>query len=291
VTPLALALLAAAAAATPSASASAPGAAPSFDVGGGVSLTEDGELEVRVDLMNRGGTASGAVTVVGELAGHYDEAQVPAGVAAGATSAARLVFPREVPRPGVYPVVLLLDYAPAAAPGVAPAAAGVAPAARSQRAFLLLTLGATAAVPVRISAPEITLRDRALLPVDLESADGRAHRIRLRVLTPRGLNAERLQDEVAVPATGVARVSVPLLRGGVARPSRQGLLLVAETLDGDVAQASTSTSVVTVAAAVDLMPRWRDPFVVAAGLLLAAAAVLEWRHLRQLRRASADPAA
>ncbi|HEU0106911.1 MAG TPA: hypothetical protein VFT38_12115 [Vicinamibacteria bacterium] len=284
-TPLVFALLAAAAAATPAASASVPAiVGPTFDVGGAVVLTEEGELEVRVDLTNRGDAASGGVSVVGELAGHYDEARVPAGVAPGATAAARLVFPREVPRPGVYPVVLLLDYAP-------PAAAGVTPAARSQRAFLLLTLGATAAPPVRIRAPEVTLRDRVLLPVALESADGRAHRIRLRVLSPRGLNPEHLQDEVTVPASGTATVSVPLLRGGVPRPSRQGLLLVAESLDGEVAQASTSTSLVAVEAAADLRPRWRDPFIIAAGLLLAAAAVLEWRHLRRLRQATADPAA
>jgi hypothetical protein len=234
---------------------------------------------VRVDLTNRGG-AAGSVTVQGELAGHYDEARLPAGVAAGITAAVRLVFPREVPKPGVYPVVLLLDYSPAGAT-----------ATQSQRAYLLLTLGATAAAPVRITAPEILLRDRVLLPVALESADGRAHRIRLRVLTPRGLNPERLQDEVAVPASGTATVSVPLLRGGVQRRSRQGLLLVAETLDGDVAQASTATSIVEVEAASDLMPHWRDPFVITAGLLLAAAAVLEWIHLRAMRRTAADPAA
>jgi hypothetical protein len=283
VTPLLFALLAAAATPTPAASVPAS-VGPTFDVGGAVALTEEGELEVRVDLTNRGDAASGAVSVLGELAGHYEEARVPAGVAPGATAAARLVFPREVPRPGVYPVVLLLDYAPAAA-------AGVTPTARSQRAFLLLTLGATAAPPVRILAPEVTLRDRVLLPVVLESADGRAHRIRLRVLAPRGLNPERLQDEVAVPASGTATVSVPLLRGGVPRPSRQGLLLVAETLDGEVAQASTSTILVAVEPAAEPRSRWRDPFVVAAGLLLAAAAVLEWRHLRQLRQAAADPAA
>ena len=109
--------------------------------------------------------------------------------------------------------------------------------------------------------------------------------------TPRGLNPERLHDEVAVPASGAATVSVPLLRGGVQRASRQGLLLVAETLDGDVAQAATATSIVEVEAASHLMSRWRDPFVVAAGLLLAAAAFLEWRHLRELRPAPADPAA
>jgi hypothetical protein len=224
------------------------------------------------------------VTVQGELAGNYDEARLPDGVAAGAVASAQLVFPNQVARPGVYPVVLLLDYGPRAA-------AGAATPTQSQRAYLLLTLGATAPAPVRISAPEVTLRDRTLLPVMLESADGRAHRIRLRVLAPRGLNPERLQDEVAVPASGTATVSVPLLRGGVQRKSRQGLLLVAETLDGDVAQASTATSVVEVEAASDLMPHWRDPFVVAAGLLLAAAAFLEWLHLRALRQAPADPAA
>ncbi len=224
------------------------------------------------------------MTVQGELNGHYDEARLPEGIGSGATAAARLVFPPEVPRPGVYPVVLLLDYTPAAP-------AGVATVGQSQRAYLLLTLGATAAPPVRLSAPEVKLQDRALLPVALESADGRAHRIRLRVLAPRGLNPERLQDEVAVPASGAATVSVPLLRGGVLRKSRQGLLLVAETLDGEVAQASTATSVVEVEAADDLMPRWRDPFIVAAALLLAAAALLEWRHWRQVRRTAADPAA
>lgn len=267
------------------AASAAPGpAAPTFEVSGAVALTADDELEVRVDLTNRGAVGAGAVTVLGELAGHYDEAKVAAGIGPGATGAARLVFPHEVPRPGVYPVVLLLDYAPNTADGRATAAL-------SQRAFLLLTLGAAAAVPVRISAPEVTLRDRALLPVTLESADGRAHRVRVRVLTPRGLNPERAQDEVAVPASGPATVSVPLLRGGVPRPSRQGLLLVAETLDGEVAQATTSTTVVAVEAAADLMPRWRDPFIVAAALLLAAAAVLEWRHLRRLRRTASDPAA
>src|SRR4029079_16631918 len=94
-----------------------PSQAPAFEVGGNVALNEDGELEVRVDLTNRGG-ASGSLTVQGELAGHYDEARVAEGVAAGATAAVPLVFPREVPKPGVYPVVLLLDYAPAAPPGV-----------------------------------------------------------------------------------------------------------------------------------------------------------------------------
>jgi hypothetical protein len=280
-TPPAAAAAPAAAPHTPAPSPAAPRAAtPTFDVGGAVSLTEDGELEVRVDVTNRGGVASGPVTVTGELAGRYEEGKVPEGVAPDATASAPLVFPREVPRPGVYAVALLLDFA-------ARAPAGTASTALSQRAFLLLTLGATAPPPVRISAEAVTLRHRALLPVRLESADGRAHRVRLRVLGPRGLNAERAQDEVAVPASGTATVSVPLLRGGAPRPSRQGLLLIADTLDGELAQASTATSEVAVEAADDAMPRWRRPLLVAAILLLVAAGVLEWRHLARLRSAAA----
>jgi len=255
---------------------------PALDVSGAVSLAGDDRLEVRVDLTNRGG-AAGPVSVMGELAGNYDEAKVAGGIDAGATASAVLHFPRQVPRPGVHPLVLLLDYGPrAAAPG--------APAALSQRAFLLLSLGAAAPPAVRLSAPEVSLKDRALLPVSLQSADAAAHRVRLRVLTPRGLNPERAQDEVAVPATGLVTVSVPLLRGGVPRPSRQGVLLVAETLDGAVAQASTAATVVAVEAEVDLMPHLRVPFVVIAALLLLAAALLEWRHLRILMLARAQPA-
>jgi hypothetical protein len=280
---LLLAVLQSGTPAAAAASAAPPDTPPTFDVGGDVSLTDEGGLAVRVDLTNRGALPAGAVTVGGELAGHYDEAQVPEGVDPGRTASARLEFPREVPRPGVYPVVLLLDYAPrVVAPG--------APSALSQRAFLLLTLGAGAAPAVKVSAPEVPLRDRVALPVTLESLDGRPHRVRVRVLTPRGVNAERASDEAQVPARGTAVVSVPLLRGGVPRPSRQGVLLIAETLDGEVAQASAGTTVVAVEPGSDVMPHLRDPFIAAAALFLLAAAVLEWRRLRDLRRSS-DPAA
>jgi len=253
-------------------------------VSGAVSLSGEDVLEVRVDLTNRG-AAAGPVSVQGELAGSYDEAKIAEGIDAGATASARLHFPRQVPRPGVHPVVLLLDYAPRAS-----GMGSGAPAALSQRAFLLLSLGAAPPPAVRVSAPEVSLRDRALLPVRLESADGAAHRVRLRVLTPRGLNPERAQDEVAVPAAGAVSVAVPLLRGGVPRPSRQGVLLVAETLDGAAAQASTGTTVVAVSAPSDLMPHLRVPFVLVAALLLAAAAALEWRHLRGILSEGEAPA-
>ena len=146
--------------------------APGFDVAGSVALSGEEELEVSVDLTNRGNAPAGDVAVLGELAGHYDEAQVAAGIAPGRTGTARLRFPRQVPRPGVYALVLRLDYAPQT-----PAAGG--PAALSQRAFLLLSLGASAPPAVRLSAPAVVLADRVPLPVALESADGAAHRVRL----------------------------------------------------------------------------------------------------------------
>ncbi|HUG52457.1 MAG TPA: hypothetical protein VMR21_02605 [Vicinamibacteria bacterium] len=258
-------------------------AGPVLDVAGSVALTPEGDLAVAVELTNRGTVAAGAVTVLGELGGRYDEAKVTGGVPAGKAASAQLLFPHDVPRPGVYPLTLLLDYAPAPGTQGGPAV--------SQRAFLLLNLGAAAPAPVRISAPEITLRDRTPLPVTLESADGAAHRVRLRVLAPRGLNPESPSEEVSVPAAGRATVEVPLLRGGVPRRSRQGILLVAETLDGEVAQAAAATSVVSVASDPAVLPRLRVPLIVAAVALHVAAGVLEWLHVRRMRRAAARSAA
>jgi hypothetical protein len=272
VIPLLVALLAA---------APTPSAEPSFEVSGSVALADEDTLDVRVDLANHGGD-SGAVAIVGELAGHYDDATI-AGVGAGETGSARLGFPREVGRPGVYPVVLRLDYAPRVAP-----AGGVVPASR--RAFLLLSLGASASPAVRITAPEVLLGDRALLPVTLQSTDATAHRVRLRVLGPRGLNAERPRDDVDVPAGGRVTVEVPLLRGSVPRGSRQGVLMVAETLDGEVARTSTATTTVEVEPDPAWLPSLRVPLALVGLLLLVAAGVIEWHRWRQARGAPAEPA-
>jgi len=271
VTPLVFALLAAAGAS----------AAPAFEVSGSVALAGEDALDVRVDLANHGGD-SGAVAVVGELAGHYDEATVTA-IDAGGTGSAHLRFPRDAGRPGMYPVVLRLDFSPRVAP-----AGGVVP--ESRRAFLLLSLGASAPPAVRITVPEVLLADRVLLPVTLQSADATAHRVRLRVLGPRGLNAERARDEVDVPATGRVTVEVPLLRGSVPRGSRQGVLIVAETLDGELARTSTAVTTVEVEQDPAWLPSLRVPLVLVGLLLLVAAGVIEWRHLRPPRRAPVDPA-
>lgn len=256
-------------------------AAPAFEVSGSVALAGEDTLDVRVDLANHGGD-SGAVAMVGELAGRYDEATVTA-IDAGGTGSAHLRFPRDVGRPGMYPVVLRLDYAPRVAP-----AGGAVPASR--RAFLLLSLGASASPAVRLTAPEVPLADRVLLPVTLQSTDAAAHRVRLRVLGPRGLNAERARDEVDVPATGRVIVEVPLLRGSVPRGSRQGVLMVAETLDGELARTSTAVTTVEVEPEPAWLPSLRLPLVLVGLLLLLTAGVIEWRHLRPARGAPAEPA-
>jgi hypothetical protein len=261
--------------------AAPPPAPPAFEVSGSVALADEDTLDVRVDLANHGGD-SGAVALVGELSGHYDDATV-AGVGAGETGSARLRFPREVGRPGVYPVVLRLDYAPR----VAPTDIAVA---SSRRAFLLLSLGASAPPAVRITAPGVLLADRVLLPVTLQSLDAAAHRVRVRVLGPRGLNAERPRDEVAVPASGGVTVEVPLLRGSVPRGSRQGVLIVAETLDGELARTSTATTTVEVEPDPAWLPSLRVPLVLVGVLLILVAGVIEWRRLREARGAPVERA-
>jgi hypothetical protein len=76
----------------------------------------------------------------------------------------------------------------------------------------------------------------------------------------------------------------------VPRPSRQGVLVLAETTDGPVAGAAAATAVVQVEADRPVLSRLRVPIIVTAALLLVATAVLEWRHLRALRAAAVPPA-
>jgi hypothetical protein len=154
-----------------------------------------------------------------------------------------------------------------------------APPPTSQRAFLLLSVGANPPPALRVSAEEATLETAGALAVRVESADGAAHRARLRVLTPRGINANT-PVEVDVPASGAVTARVPLLRGTVARPSRQGVVAVAEAVDGDLAHAAVATTLVHVAADSAVLPRLRTWLAAAAILLLLAAAAVEWRSRR-----------
>lgn len=249
-------------------------AAVRFEVGGAVEAADEA-LDVRVDLTNGGDLAATSMEVRGEIGDEEDLVPLPAGVPAGAMRSVLFRFAR-VPPPGVHVLGLRLDYTEAAVPGRTPVTT-------SQRAYLLLSLGANPAPALRLTASEATISTRGAVPVRVESADGAAHRVRLRVLTPRGMNAES-PVEVDVPAAGAATVAVPLLRGNVPRPSRQGVLVVAEVLGGDLAQASVVATIVHVAPNPALLPRLRWPLGLGAAALLIAAAALE---ARSRRRASA----
>jgi hypothetical protein len=250
-----------------------------FEVGGAVESADEA-LDVRVDVINKGDVAATAVDVRGELGDEADQVPLPNGVPARATRSVLFRFAR-VPRPGVHVLGLRLDYTEAAAPGRTPVTT-------SQRAYLLLSLGADPAAALRLSAGEASITTRGTVPVRLESADGASHRVRVRVLTPRGLNAEA-PVEVEVPAAGAATAEIPVLRGNVPRPSRQGILVVAEVLGGDVAQANVAATLVHVAPDPAAMPKLRWPLAMLVVALLLAAAVVETRSRRRAPAAEESP--
>jgi hypothetical protein len=239
-----------------------------FAVSGAVD-TSDGALDVTVVLRNEGDVPASDVTVLGELLGHRQESRVPESVAGGAEGRALLRFPLEEQRPGLHALALRLDFTQPAG-------------ATSQRAYLLLALGTHDPPPpaVRLSVPDLELLDQGALEVGVESADGASHRVRLRVLTPRGLRAERSDGALEVPAAGRVSRPVTVYRGEAPRGQRQGVLVVAEA-EGDVARDAVATAGVDVAPDPALMPRLRVPLLALAAALLLAAVLAEYRRQRR----------
>jgi len=231
-------------------------------------------LEVRVDLANRGDTPAAALSVEGELLGGRDAARLEA-LPAGQTSSALLRFDVGAPRPGVYPLALHLQYSRPGAPTVE----------ASQRAYLLLALGASVPPAVRLAVPDVRIDVTAPVVARLESADARPHRVRLRLLTPRGLQPFGPDPEAQVPASGSASAELRLLRGTAPRPSRQGIVVLAETVGEELASASAATAVVDVEPDPAWLPRLRRPLAAAAVALLVAALYVE---LRRKRRSSSS---
>jgi len=86
-------------------------------------------LEVQVELTNRGDRAANGLVVTGELLGAEDQAGLDLPLGAGEAREVPLRFPLLPPRPGTYPVVLLLTYEDPPGQRV------------SQCAFLLVSLG------------------------------------------------------------------------------------------------------------------------------------------------------
>jgi hypothetical protein len=71
------------------------------------------------------------------------------------------------------------------------------------------------------------------------------------------------------------------LRGGAPRPSRQGVVVLAETLGGEVPNAAAGVAVVVVEADRAWVPRLRWPLAGLALALIGGAAFVEIRHKRR----------
>jgi hypothetical protein len=243
--------------------ARAAAAAARLEVKGSVQ-PEDEELVVSVQVDNRGDAAVAPLVIHGELLGRHDEAQKETGVAAGSWTEVQLRFPQDaVTRPGVHVVALRLDYQ--SRPSVAWS---------SQAAYLLLALGANPTPSVRVFVEEATIETRGRVEVGLESADGRPHVARLRLLTPKGLNPFGETGEVAVPAQGRVSAGIDVLRGSAERNTRHGILVAASTTDGDVQTAAVAEGAIVVEKDPAVMPRLRIPLtVLSIGMLLAATAI------------------
>jgi len=234
-------------------------------------------LEVRIELANRGDTPARGVSVEAELLGLRQQARLDDALLPGATASAVVRFDVGEPPSGVHALALHLQYARSAAAG------DIA----SQRGYLLLALAANPRPAVRLSAADLRLDTAAPVVVRLESADGRTHHVRVRLLTPRGLQPLGPSPVVDVPPQGGAAAELRLLRGGAPRPSRQGVVVLAETVDEEPANASAATVVVDVQPDPAWLPRLRLPLTVAGFALLAAAV---YRDLRQRRRRPTDAA-
>lgn len=221
-------------------------------------------LEVRLSFANRGDTTATSVDVEGELLSRRLRGRLVA-IPAGEERVLLLRYPPEVPRPGVHPLTLVADYS-----------AGSGGARASQCLYLLLALGAGASPPVSLTVEEVRLDSYGPLTVGVTSADAQAHRVRLRVVTARGLRADPPVD-LEVPAVGEVRARLPLLRAGAPRDSRQGVLVVAEEATGPLARAVVATAVVRVLPDPAWMPRLRWPLLALATLLLLVALVFEVR--------------
>jgi len=231
-------------------------------------------VEVRVDLTNRGDAVAHAVTIEAELLGGRERTRLEGDLPPGQTRGAYLRFAVGFPPAGVHPLALHVQYSRTGAGGDA----------ASQRAYLLLALGATPPAAVRLAAPDVRLDTSAAVTARLESADGRAHRVRLRLLTPLGLQPFGTEPEVDVPATGAVLGALKVLRGSAPRPSRQGVVVLAETVGEEVANASAATAVVEVQPDPAWLPRLRRPLAAVVMALLAAAIYAELREKRRRDR-------
>jgi hypothetical protein len=143
----------------------------------------------------------------------------------------------------------------------------------------MLSASRVAAAPstVRLFARDARVLYYGDVLVGVESADGAAHRVSIRVQTPAGLQAPD-PAEVTVPAAGRVTTTVRVWRSSASRGSRQALLVVAESMDGAAGPTVSLPVFADIQPDPAWMPRLRRPLGVLALLLMAAAAALEFRR-------------
>ena len=237
-----------------------------LDVAGAVVATSP-RLAVRVTLTNRGERPAGPIDVQGELFGEAQAARLPGTLAPRASGSVSLEFATPPPKPGLHALTLLVEHPLEGAPD----GAGN-PQMASQRAYVLLALGASPEPAVRMRSDPLRLDVRGTLGVHLESADGESRRVRLRALTARGIRSEGGPIDVDVPASGEVRADIPLARAGAARGTEHALLLVAETPELEVSRTAVAVGHAAVVADPSRLPGLRTPLL-ALGILLVAFAV------------------
>jgi hypothetical protein len=248
-------------------------AEPRLVIGGRVDTASP--LLVVLDLHNAGDAEARDVEVEGELVGEIDRARRHEPLAGGGRAPLALSFPRLKAAPGVHALALTVDYK------------DLRGAARTQRAWLLLSLGSVEAPPagLRLDVPETPIGTSADVKVTLTSTDREARRVRVRLLPPRGLQVLGPPATVDVPAEGHATAHIQLLRSGAARPSTQGIVVLAEWEQGGRAAALGTAATVRVEADPAVLPRVRRALVAAGAALLLFAA---WAELRRFRNAGSS---
>jgi hypothetical protein len=234
-------------------------------------------VQVRVDLANLGNEPAHGVTIEAELLGQRQVSKLDEDLPGQMGGNATFAFDVGALAPGVYPLALHVQYARSSAAGDT----------ASQRGYLLLALGASPRPAVRLTVPDVRLDTLAPIPIRVDSVDARPHRIRLRMLAPRGLQPFGPEAEVSVPQFGSVTAELRVLRGGAPRPSMQGLVLLAETIGEAPANASAATAMVEVEADPARMPRLRRWLLALAVLLLAGAGYSEYRRRGRGRPAPA----
>lgn len=134
---------------------------------------------------------------------------------------------------------------------------------------------------MELRAVDVVLTDAARLRVELQSSDGRAHRVRLEAGAESGL---RLQSgsEIELPETGSVTVERLLFRGTAPWGSRHELHLVALEATGpgqaDLRAAGFASVTAQVRADPAWLPRLRWPLALVGCALVLAALVRELRQ-------------